>query len=80
MQYANESETKVETETTKDNTRSKPLDYQPPEWSELYLTTYLSDGTRISLLPNGEDTPVNLGNKSWENLNLNLRVQLKKKN
>lgn len=36
--------------------------YRPEEWKEYVFAVHLSDGTRLPLVPRGEDIPVNLGN------------------
>lgn len=36
--------------------------YVPPEWEDLNFMIYLPDGSRIPLLPGGEDIPVTFGN------------------
>lgn len=37
-------------------------DYRPDDWEDLTFTTYLPDGTRIPLLPNGDEIPVTRSN------------------
>jgi hypothetical protein len=44
-------------------TEAKPTDFQPPEWKEYNFSTFLSDGTKCILSPNGEETPVTM--KNW---------------
>eukprot|EP01035_Chromulina_nebulosa_P017758 gene17758-23358_t len=44
---------------------SQGLSYRPEEWEDLNFTAYLPDGSRVPLIPNGDDEPVNLGN--WRN-------------
>jgi hypothetical protein len=36
--------------------------YFPEEWSDMYFTVIMADGSRIALVPNGEDIHVNKGN------------------
>jgi hypothetical protein len=36
--------------------------YQPDAWKDLVFATYLSDGSRVSLVPRGEEIPVTRGN------------------
>jgi len=38
------------------------LAHTPEEWAEYNFSTYLPDGTKVPLLPGGEDQPITLGN------------------
>jgi hypothetical protein len=39
-----------------------PLDYRPEQWRDLTLTTHLSDGTRVPLVPGGDLIPLTISN------------------
>jgi hypothetical protein len=53
-----------------------PADFQPPEWTDLFFTTYLADGTRTNITPNGDEIALNLQN--WrEFIHLIEKVRLK---
>lgn len=41
---------------------SEGMSHNPPEWEDINFTTTLSDGTKVALIPNGEETKVTLQN------------------
>lgn len=50
--------------------------YQPEEWADLTFSCYLPDGSRMQLVPGGQEIPVNLSNwKTYVSLVEQFRLQ-----
>jgi hypothetical protein len=41
---------------------ARGVDYIPDEWMDTFFTATFADGTKVSLVPGGEDIPLTLGN------------------
>lgn len=51
-------------------------DHQPEEWTDLNFSCFLPDGSKVPLLPGGEDMPVNVSNwRQYVRLTERLRLQ-----